>query len=194
MKKTAIVNIYNFIRKSHEEPSRFIQDDFDTIQKQIQAVRQYGLPATYALKYDALTDPRYQKLLLEETAPQDEISAWWEITRELCEKAGVRFRGQVTEEFDERVNSAYCIGYEPEERKRLVDAYMDTFFSVFGRYPGSIGSWVLDTVTLEYAAERYGVTGGATCRDVEALIEKIQETVLRETGVTLECEVRKAEP
>ena len=37
-------------------------------------------------------------------------------------------------------------------------------------------------------------TGGATCRDVEALIEKIQETVLRETGVTLECEVRKAEP
>lgn len=165
MKKTAIVNIYNFIRKSHEEPSRFIQDDFETIQKQIQTVRQYGLPATYALKYDALTDPRYQKLMLEETAPQDEISAWWEITRELCEKAGVRFRGQVTEEFDERVNSAYCIGYEPEERKRLVDAYMDTFFSVFGRYPRTIGSWVLDTVTLEYAAQRYGITAGATCRD-----------------------------
>ena len=165
MKKTAIINIYNFIRKSHEEPSRFIQDDFDTIRKQIQLVRQYGLPATYALKYDALTDPRYQKLLREETAPQDEISAWWEITRELCEKAGVRFRGQVTEEFDERVNSAYCIGYEPEERKRLVDAYMDTFFSVFGKYPKSIGSWVLDTVTLEYAAERYGITAAATCRD-----------------------------
>lgn len=165
MKKTAIVNIYNFIRKSHEEPSRFIQDDFETIQKQIQTVRQYGLPATYALKYDALTDPRYQKLMLEETSPQDEISAWWEITRELCEKAGVRFRGQVTEEFDERVNSAYCIGYEPEERKRLVDAYMDTFFSVFGRYPRTIGSWVLDTVTLEYAAQRYGITAGASCRD-----------------------------
>ena len=91
MKKTAIVNIYNFIRKSHEEPSRFIQDDFDTIQKQIEAVRQYGLPATYALKYDALTDPRYQKLLLKETAPQDEISAWWEIPRELGERAGGRF-------------------------------------------------------------------------------------------------------
>ncbi len=33
-------------------------------------------------------------------------------------------------------------------------------------------------------------TGGATCRDVQALIERIQETVLRETGVSLECEVR----
>lgn len=165
MKKTVIVNIYNFIRKAHEEPSRFIQDDFDTIQKQIQVVRQYGLPATYALKYDALTDERYQKLLLENADPQDEISAWWEITGKLCEKAGVRFRGKVSEEFDERVNSAYSIGYEPEERRRLVDAYMDTFHSVFGRYPRSIGSWVLDTVTLEYAAQKYGITAGATCRD-----------------------------
>ena len=165
MKKTVIVNIYNFIRKAHEEPSRFIQDDFDTIQKQIQVVRQYGLSATYALKYDALTDERYQKLLLENADPQDEISAWWEITGDLCEKAGVRFRGKVSEEFDERVNSAYSIGYEPEERKRLVDAYMDTFHSVFGRYPRSIGSWVLDTVTLEYAAQKYGITAGATCRD-----------------------------
>lgn len=33
-------------------------------------------------------------------------------------------------------------------------------------------------------------TGGATCRDVLALIEIIQETVLRETGVELEPEVR----
>ncbi|WP_195983621.1 UDP-N-acetylmuramate dehydrogenase [Clostridium sp. D33t1_170424_F3] len=32
--------------------------------------------------------------------------------------------------------------------------------------------------------------GGATCRDVLKLIEVIRETVLKETGVTLECEVR----
>lgn len=33
--------------------------------------------------------------------------------------------------------------------------------------------------------------GGATCADVEKLIGIIQETVLRESGVALECEVRK---
>lgn len=33
-------------------------------------------------------------------------------------------------------------------------------------------------------------TGGATCRDVQELIAMIQESVLRETGVQLECEVR----
>ena len=33
--------------------------------------------------------------------------------------------------------------------------------------------------------------GGATCRDVLKLIELIQETVFRETGIRLECEVKK---
>ena len=33
-------------------------------------------------------------------------------------------------------------------------------------------------------------TGGATCRDVLALIAKVQDTVKGETGVTLEPEVR----
>ena len=35
MKKTVIVNIYNFIRMSHAEPSEFVIDDFETIQNQL---------------------------------------------------------------------------------------------------------------------------------------------------------------
>ena len=35
MKKTSIVNIYNFIRKSHQDPSEFIPDDFETIRNQL---------------------------------------------------------------------------------------------------------------------------------------------------------------
>ena len=79
-KKTTIVNIYNFIRMSHQEPSEFLQADFDTIARQIRLLKQYGLPSTYALKYDALMDPRYQQLLRSQTDENDEIAAWWEIT------------------------------------------------------------------------------------------------------------------
>ncbi|HAH78324.1 MAG TPA: UDP-N-acetylenolpyruvoylglucosamine reductase, partial [Ruminococcaceae bacterium] len=32
--------------------------------------------------------------------------------------------------------------------------------------------------------------GGATCEDVKKLIAVIRQTVLRQTGVRLECEVR----
>lgn len=165
MKNKPIVNIYNFIRMSHVEPSVFIPDDFETVRNQITLVRQYGLPATYALKYDALMDSRYQELIRTYTAETDEISAWWEISEPLCRKAGVPFRGVQSEEFDERVNSAYSIGYAPEERRRLVDAYMKDFREVYGFYPRTIGSWVLDTVTISYAAERYGILGTAICRD-----------------------------
>lgn len=165
MKNTVLVNIYNFIRMSHVEPSVFIQDDFDTVRKQMTLVRQYDFPATYALKYDALMEPRYQELIRTYAGEKDEISAWWEITEPLCRRAGVVFRGAQTKEYDERVNSAYSIGYAPEERRRLVDAYMEDFREVFGFYPKTIGSWVLDTVTISHAAEKYGIVGSAICRD-----------------------------
>lgn len=166
MKKAAIVHIYNFIRMSHTEPSRFIPDDFETLREQLILIKQYGLPATYALKYDALTEPRYQALLKEYLEERDELGAWWEITEPLCRRAGVRFRDSRGElVYDDRVDSAYSPGYEPEERKRLVDAYMAEFFAAFGCYPTSIGSWVLDEVTVSYARRCYGVTAACICRD-----------------------------
>ena len=164
-KKTTIVNIYNFIRMSHQEPSEFLQADFDTIVRQIRLLKQYGLPSTYALKYDALMEPRYQQLLRSQTDENDEIAAWWEITEPLCRRAGVAFPKAQADQFDERVDSAYSVGYDPDERRALVDAYMQDFAAVFGYYPKTIGSWVLDPVTIAYAQEKYGVTGAAICRD-----------------------------
>lgn len=166
MKKTAIVNIYNFVRNAHREPSGFIPDDFETIRNQLILMKQYGLPGTYALKHDVLMDPNYRALLLDYLDENDEVSAWWEISEELCSRAGVRFRDSRQEEiYDDRVDSAYSLGYSPEDRKRLVDAYMADFYSIFGKYPETIGSWVLDNVTLGYAAEKYGVAAGCICRD-----------------------------
>ncbi len=164
--KKAIVNIYNFIRMSNSEPSRFIQDDFDAIRNELIHVKQHGFPGTYALKYDALMEPRYQDLLREYLDENDEISAWWEISEPLCRRAGIAFHDTRNEEkYDDRLGSAYSLGYSPEERKKLVDAYMADFYEIFGKYPETIGSWVLDSVTLQYAADKYGVVGGAICRD-----------------------------
>jgi len=166
VKKTAVVNIYNFIRKAHTDLGEFILDDFETIRNQLILMKQYGLPGTYALKHDALTDPTYQALLKDYLDENDEISAWWEISSELCRRAGITFRdSRQEEEYDDRVDSAYSLGYAPEDRKRLVDAYMADFYAVFGKYPKTIGSWVLDNVTVSYAAEKYGIVGACICRD-----------------------------
>ncbi len=166
MKKTVVVHIYNFVRMSHTEPSRFLWDDFDTVRRQLLLVRQFGFPATWALKYDALMNERYQALFREYLDENDELGAWWEITEPLCRRAGVRFRDSREEVcYDDRVDSAYSLGYAPEERKRLVDAYMADFYGVFGSYPQSIGSWVLDSVTVEYAMREYHIAAACICRD-----------------------------
>ena len=166
MNGRAIINIYNFIRMSNTEPSVFVQDDFDAIKNELIHVKQHGFPGTYALKYDALMEPRYQNLLKDYLDENDEISAWWEISEPLCQRAGIAFHDSRNEEkYDDRLGSAYSLGYTPEERKKLVDAYMADFHDIFGKYPETIGSWVLDSVTLQYAADKYGVVGGAICRD-----------------------------
>ena len=166
MKRTAIVHIYHFIRMSHTEPSRFIGDDFDTLRRILILVKQYGFPGTYALKYDALMEPRFQALLKEYLDENDELGIWWEITEPLCSRAGVAFRDtRMEQEYDDRVDSAYSLGYTPEERKRIVDAYMGDFYAVYGKYPSNIGAWVLDSVTMGYARERYGVDAACICRD-----------------------------
>ena len=77
----------------------------------------------------------------------------------------MRFPAVQSDLFDERVDSAYSVGYDPDERRALVDAYMQDFAAVFGYYPKTIGSWVLDPVTIAYAQEKYGVIGAAICRD-----------------------------
>ena len=166
MIKTAIVHIYNFIRMSHSEPSRFMEDDFDTLRRILILVKQYGFPGTYALKYDALMDSGYQALLKEYLDENDELGVWLEITEPLCRRAGIAFRDtRMEQEYDDRVDSAYSLGYTPDERKRIVDAYMTDFYAVFGKYPANIGAWVLDSVTMGYAREKYGVDAACICRD-----------------------------
>lgn len=166
MKKTVIINIYNFIRSGPSDMADFMQDDFETIKNEIITVKQYGFPGTYALKHDALMDKRYQDLLKTYLDESDELGAWWEITPELCRRAGIGFRSEnEVEVFEDQVQSTYSLGYSPEDRKKLVDAYMKDFYEVFGSYPKSIGSWVIDSVTVGYAAEKYGVEAACMCRD-----------------------------
>src|SRR5579859_1010286 len=74
-----IVNIYNFVRNSDYRLANSEEILFETTRQEIQLVKQVGLPATWALNYDALINPRYQKLFKEQLGAKDEIAAWWEI-------------------------------------------------------------------------------------------------------------------
>ncbi len=158
-----IVNIYNFIRNSDYRVPNSEDVLFEATREELELTKNAGLPATWALQYDALINPRYQKLLKEEAGPKDEIAAWWEIPQPLAGKAGLKWRGQ--HEWDPAANVGFSPGYTPEERRKLVDVYMADFKSIFGKYPRTVGSWYLDEVTLDYMVKRYGLVASCNCKD-----------------------------
>jgi hypothetical protein len=159
-----IVTIYNFIRNSDYRLANSEEILFEATRKQIELIKPTGLPVTWALQYDALINPRYQKLLKEQAGTNDEIAAWWEIPRPLAEKAGLKWRGH-NHEWDSTANVGFSPGYAPEERRKLVDVYMAEFKAVFGHYPRTVGSWFIDEVTLEYLADKYGIVASCNCKD-----------------------------
>ena len=159
-----IVNLYNFIRNSDYRLNDSENILFETTRKQIELLKPTGLPATWALQYDALINPRYQKLLKEQLSTNDEIAAWWEIPRPLTQKAGIKWRGH-DHEWDSTANVGFSPGYTPDERRKLVDVYMADFKAIFGQYPRTVGSWFIDEVTLEYMSKRYGIIASCNCKD-----------------------------
>jgi len=158
-----IVNIFNFIRNSDFRLRNSEEILFDCTRRQIELLRSVHLPATWALQYDALINPRYPKLLKEQLTTNDEVAAWWEIPQQLAEKAGLKWRGRY--EWDPEAQVGFSPGYTPDERRKLVDVYMADFKRTFGYYPRTVGSWFIDEVTLSYMAEKYGVVASCNCKD-----------------------------
>jgi hypothetical protein len=162
--KPRIVNIVNFIRLLEPRDPKVTEDVlYQTVVKQVEIMKKYNLGGTFLLQYDALLNPRYQKLL--KTLPRNsfEIGAWWEIPQPLVEKAGLKWRGRYP--WDWRANIGFSTGYTPKEREKLVDAYMTSFKKIFGYYPKSVASWFIDAHTLNYLYQKYHIVASANCKD-----------------------------
>ncbi|WPV01124.1 hypothetical protein SNE26_05010 [Mucilaginibacter sp. cycad4] len=159
-----IVNIVNFIRLLEPRDSAITEDVlYQTVVKQVEIMKKYKLGGTFLLQYDALIDPRYQKLL--KALPRDsfEIGAWWEIPQPQVEKAGFKWRGRYP--WDWRANIGFSTGYTPKEREKLIDVYMADFKKIFGYYPKSVASWFIDSYSLEYMYQKYHIVASANCKD-----------------------------
>lgn len=63
----SVVSVFNFIRRTVYPSGRLVQDDIDTVLSEIESVKQRGLKATYALKYDALMEDAYIEIIKNNT-------------------------------------------------------------------------------------------------------------------------------
>lgn len=158
-----ILNIINFIRQTDYRIENADSLLFEVVQEQIRLLNRYDFPGTFLFQYDALINPHYQQLMKTELNSQCELGAWWEITQPHAEAAGIKWRGEHS--WVSHANIAFATGYTPQEREKLVDVYMVKFKEIYGKYPKSVGSWFIDSYTLEYMYEKYGIVASCNCKD-----------------------------
>lgn len=163
MNNRNILNIIFFVRQMEPRPGLEYLDLPDTTQKQIDLVNRYGFKASFLLQYDAFMDDVYYRMVKDQLGDHCEIGGWLEIVQPLVEKAGITWRGRWPWDYHSHVG--FSVGYTPEERRRIIDVFMADFKERFGYYPRSVGSWMIDAVTLEYMASAYGVAVSCNCRD-----------------------------
>ena len=159
--KPQIANIINFIRGV--EPRRSI-DLIQPVKEQLELMKKYGLTGTFLMQYDALIDSDFTRLL-SRYSRGIEIGGWLEIVQPMCDAAGIPWRGRSGYSWDWHSNVGFTVGYSKEERLALADVFMEKFREVWGYYPASVGSWIIDADTLSYLSKRYGIVASCNCKD-----------------------------
>jgi hypothetical protein len=159
------VNIMNFVRQCEPRSESVDKILFETTKKQLALVNELQVPNTFLLQYDALCDDRFVKLFKEEAGPLTETGLWYEIVEPLTSACGMKYESERGWKWDWHIKPGFSMAYTPDERDRLIDEAMRKFKEIFGEYPGTVGSWLIDTRTASRLADRYGVKCLCICRD-----------------------------
>lgn len=161
MNTKKIINIVNFIRgEDWREDSEELHLTFI---KELELCKKYPMPYTFLMLYDAMIKPEYFQPLLSNKAPNMEIGLWLELSKEAVEGAGLNWNDE--HNWTWHVNPGMLLGYEPCDRKKIIDELMERFKSIFGYYPSSVGSWIIDTYSVNYMKERYGIKAVCICKE-----------------------------
>lgn len=158
-----VANIVNFVRGC--EPRADI-DLLLPVVREIELNRKYGFPNTLLFQYDALLRPDIMAAVAPEREnPKTEFGVWLEMARPLVEAVGIPWRGRPGWDWDWHVNPGFLMAYTHDERRRICDEVFRLFHKTFGAYPKSVGSWLLDCVSIEHMHSTYGVDAFCICRE-----------------------------
>lgn len=160
-----VINIMNFVRADDYRYDPTGDKMFNATKAELEVVKKQGVDNTFLLQYDAVIDPRYISLFKNEADDRTELGLWYEIVRPLTNKLGLPWRGEPTSNWDWHIVPGFSMAYTQEERKLLADAAMDGFKAVYGYYPKTVASWLIDSFTMEYLSENYDISAFAVCRD-----------------------------
>jgi len=133
----------------------------DTPQGQYKILTEEGLPATWLLRYDAISDPEISSFF-KSVSSSHELGIFFEITPNFAQKAGVTYNQS---ESWHRAKSVLLTGYSVEDRQKLITTAFEEFKKTFGYYPKSVGAWWIDANSLTFMKEKYGIKASMVVAD-----------------------------
>ncbi|PWM71692.1 MAG: hypothetical protein DBX59_08100 [Bacillota bacterium] len=157
-----IVNVINFVRGIDTRVTK--ESMFELTKKEYELVAGYGFHNTFLLQYDTLLDEKYISFFKNRSSVT-EIGLWLEVVQSLAEAVGLKWRGREGFPFDWHCHCGMLVGYAPKEREMLLDEAMNRFKSVYGEYPKSVGSWLIDAHSLKYLADKYHIDASCNCKE-----------------------------
>ncbi|MBU0578693.1 hypothetical protein KJ628_01790 [Patescibacteria group bacterium] len=129
--------------------------EVEIFQKQLDYFTEKQLPAFFTLRWDVLNDSKFIDVIKKANSELFNWGIFLEITPDLATAAEVNYTGTVDNWY--QAQHAYTLGYLPEEREQLIDTIMAKYKEIFGHYPTLTTSWIIDTPTLNYLHDEYGV-------------------------------------
>ena len=161
-----VVNIMNFVRTLEPRDKEVEEKLYDTAKAELELSLEMELPSTFLLQYDALCNERYVELYCAvKDNPKIELGFWYEVVEPLTTAIGIPYNSARGYRWDWNIDPGFPMSYDIATRERLIDEAMRKFKEIFGRYPTTVASWVLDTYTVNYLADNYEIDAFMICRD-----------------------------
>ena len=160
-----IASIMNFARQVDQRMEDSENILFNATRAELEMVNEFGLDNTFLLQYDVLCDPRYAELFREKGTERTELGIWYEIVEPLTSACGLPYKSERGWRWDWHIVPGFSMAYIPHERELLIDEAMRKFREVYGYYPRTVASWLIDTHTVNYLSSHYEVDAIAICRD-----------------------------
>lgn len=136
------------------------------LKTQVNAFEEKQIPAFFVLRYDVLQNREYTDFLKQEINkfPKTiKLGLLIEVTPQLATDSKVKFNGNVDKWFE--AQNAFTIGYKPEDRKKMIDQLLKSFKETFDYYPKLTSAWLIDTDTLNYLHDKYGIISHQITRE-----------------------------
>ena len=124
-----------------------------SLRAQYSIISHYKSPATWLLTYDVLNRPE-MVTEFKKFSPNQELGIFLEITPEFSKAVGVEYHNTGSWHF---ANAVFLSGYIQEERIKFMDTVFAKFKEQFGYYPVSVGAWWVDSFSLQYMHDKYGI-------------------------------------